>query len=118
MHFKLKQANPGIIDPDDIIYMRASEMYLIEAEAKLMMDDLEGTKEALRPLAEARNSAWDADEFNTEEEFFEHVKFQWRLEMWEKDLDITTILDGMKVLTMQRMVAQELLKFFIRMLSK
>ena len=34
MQFKLKNANPGTIDPDDIIYMRSSEMYLIEAEAK------------------------------------------------------------------------------------
>jgi len=89
MHFKLKQANPGTIDPDDVIYMRASEMYLIEAEAKLMMDDLAGAKEALRPLAEARDSAWDADEFNTEEEFFEHIKFQWRLEMWGEGFGYT-----------------------------
>ena len=89
MHFKLKQANPGTIDPDDVIYMRASEMYLIEAEAKLMMGDLEGAKEALRPLAEARDSAWDADEFNTEEEFFEHIKFQWRLEMWGEGFGYT-----------------------------
>ncbi len=89
MHFKLKNANPGSIDPDDVIYMRASEMYLIEAEAKLMMDDLEGAKEALRPLAEARDSAWDADEFNTEEEFFEHIKFQWRLEMWGEGFGYT-----------------------------
>ena len=89
MHFKLKNANPGSIDPDDVIYMRASEMYLIEAEAKLMMDDLEGAKEALRPLAEARDSAWNADEFNTEEEFFEHIKFQWRLEMWGEGFGYT-----------------------------
>ncbi|WP_282017421.1 RagB/SusD family nutrient uptake outer membrane protein [Salegentibacter mishustinae] len=89
MHFKLKNANPGSIDPDDVIYMRASEMYLIEAEAKLMMDDLEGAKEALRPLAEARDSAWDTDEFNTEEEFFEHIKFQWRLEMWGEGFGYT-----------------------------
>ncbi|MDX1720814.1 MAG: RagB/SusD family nutrient uptake outer membrane protein, partial [Salegentibacter mishustinae] len=89
MHFKLKNANPGSIDPDDVIYMRASEMYLIEAEAKLMMDDLKGAKEALRPLAEARDSAWDADEFNTEEEFFEHIKFQWRLEMWGEGFGYT-----------------------------
>lgn len=89
MHFKLKQASPGTIDPDDVIYMRASEMYLIEAEAKLMMDDLSAAKEALRPLAEARDSAWDADAFNTEESFFEHLKFQWRLEMWGEGFGYT-----------------------------
>ena len=89
MHFKLKQANPGTIDPDDVIYMRASEMYLIEAEAKLMMGDLDGAKEALRPLAEARDSEWDADEFTTEASFFEHLKFQWRLEMWGEGFGYT-----------------------------
>mgnify|MGYP001387574095 CR=1 FL=1 len=82
MHFKLEQANPGTIDPDDIIYMRASEMYLIEAEAKLMMGDLSGAKEALEPLAQARDEEWDANEFGNEAEFFEHLKFQWRVEMW------------------------------------
>lgn len=89
MHFKLKQANPGTIDPDDIIYMRSSEMYLIEAEAKLMMDDLDGAKEALRPLAEARDSAWNADDYTTEDDFFEHLKFQWRLEMWGEGFGYT-----------------------------
>ena len=89
MHFKLRQANPGTTDPDDIIYMRASEMYLIEAEARLMMDDLNGAKEALRPLAEARDSAWNADDFTTEDNFFEHLKFQWRLEMWGEGFGYT-----------------------------
>lgn len=89
MHFKLKQANPGTIDPDDIIYMRASEMYLIEAEAKLMMGDLSGAKEALRPLAEERDSEWDSSEFDTLDSFFEHLKFQWRLEMWGEGLGYT-----------------------------
>lgn len=82
MHFKLKQANPGTIDPDDVIYMRSSEMYLIEAEAKLMMNDLAGAKDALAPLASARDTAWDADAFGTEDSFMDHLKFQWRLEMW------------------------------------
>ncbi|MCP9200888.1 RagB/SusD family nutrient uptake outer membrane protein [Gramella sp. GC03-9] len=88
MHFKLKQANPGTIDPDDVIYMRASEMYLIEAEAKLMMGDLDGAIEALRPLAEARDSAWN-DSFASEDEFFEHLKFQWRLELWGEGFGYT-----------------------------
>ncbi|WP_339339079.1 MULTISPECIES: RagB/SusD family nutrient uptake outer membrane protein, partial [unclassified Croceitalea] len=47
MHFKMKNANPGSIDPDDVIYMRSSEMYLIEAEAKAMMGDIPGAQEAL-----------------------------------------------------------------------
>lgn len=92
MHFKLKQANPGTIDPDDVIYMRSAEMYLIEAEAKLMMEDLAGAKEALRPLAEARDSAWSADDYPTEESFLEHLKFQWRLEMWGEGFGYTNHL--------------------------
>lgn len=89
MHFKLKQANPGTIDPDDVIYMRSSEMYLIEAEAKLMLNDLDGAKEALRPLAEARDSAWDSNAYGTEDSFLAHLKFQWRLEMWGEGFGYT-----------------------------
>lgn len=33
MHIKLRQSNGPTIDPMDVIHMRASEMYLIEAEA-------------------------------------------------------------------------------------
>ncbi|RXG15562.1 SusD-like starch-binding protein associating with outer membrane [Leeuwenhoekiella aestuarii] len=89
MHFKLKQANPGSTDPDDIIYMRSSEMYLIEAEAELMMNNLGAAKQALQPLAEARNSEWDMDDYATEGEFFEHLKFQWRVEMWGEGFGYT-----------------------------
>ena len=47
---------PGGIEPDDIIYMRSSEMYLIEAEAKAMLNDIASAQEALRPLGEERDS--------------------------------------------------------------
>ena len=76
MHVKLRQQNPGTIDPDDIIYMRSSEMYLIEAEARAYMGDLEGAREALAPLASERDEEWDGDDYQTEEEFIEHIKFQ------------------------------------------
>ena len=82
MHVKLRQATPGGIEPDDIIYMRSSEMYLIEAEAKLMMGDLEGAQEALLPLASERDSAYDVSQYDTEESFFAHLKFQRALELW------------------------------------
>jgi len=82
MHVKLRQAVPGGIEPDDIILMRSSEMYLIESEAKLMMNDLSGAQEALRPLGEERDSDYDVTEFDTQEEFFEHIKFQRGLELW------------------------------------
>ena len=54
MHVKMLQKVPGGIEPDDIIYMRASEMYLIEAEAKAMMNDIPGAQAALKPLGRAR----------------------------------------------------------------
>ncbi|MEQ5791373.1 RagB/SusD family nutrient uptake outer membrane protein [Muricauda sp. NFXS6] len=89
MHFKLKNANPGSIDPDDVIYMRTSEMYLIEAEAKAMLNDIPGAQEALRPLGEERDSAYDVTIFNTQESMMEHIKFQRRLELWGEGFGYT-----------------------------
>lgn len=43
MHIKLQQSNGPTIDPMDVIHMRASEMYLIEAEALARL----GTQDAL-----------------------------------------------------------------------
>jgi len=82
MHVKLRQKVPGGIEPDDIIYMRSSEMYLIEAEAKTMMNDISGAQEALRPLAEERDSDYDASIFDTQEKMMEHIKFQRGIELW------------------------------------
>ncbi|MFS4416373.1 RagB/SusD family nutrient uptake outer membrane protein [Maribacter sp. 2307ULW6-5] len=89
MHFKLKNKNPGSIDPDDVIYMRSSEMYLIEAEAKAMMGDIAGAQDALRPLGEERDSAYDVTAFNTQESLMEHIKFQRRLELWGEGFGYT-----------------------------
>jgi hypothetical protein len=89
MHFKLKQVNPGTIDPDDVLYMRSSEMYLIEAEAKAMQNDVTGAQDALRPLAEERDSAYDVSVFNTQASFMEHIKFQRRLELWGEGFGYT-----------------------------
>lgn len=82
MHIKLTQKIRGGIEPDDIIYMRSSEMYLIEAEAKLMMGDLTGAKAALAPLATERDEAWSGDAFADEDAFMDHIKFQRGLELW------------------------------------
>ncbi|RKF04504.1 SusD-like starch-binding protein associating with outer membrane [Tenacibaculum lutimaris] len=89
MHFKLKNKNPGSTDPDDIIYMRTSEMYLIEAEAKAMMDDVIGAQNALRPLGEERDSAYDVTIYNTKETLMEHIKFQRKLELWGEGFGYT-----------------------------
>ena len=89
MHFKLKNANPGSIDPDDVIYMRSSEMYLIEAEALAMLGDIEGAQAALQPLGEERDSNYDVTLYNTQESLIEHIKFQRRLELWGEGFGYT-----------------------------
>ncbi len=82
MHVKLRQKVPGGIEPDDIIYMRSSEMYLIEAEAKTMMNDIAGAQEALKPLGQERDSAYDVLQYDTQEKMMEHIKFQRGVELW------------------------------------
>ena len=82
MNVKFLQKNPGTIDPDDVIYMRSAEMVLIEAEAKAMMNDIQGAQDALAILGNARDSAFDKTEFGTKEELIEEIKFQRRIELW------------------------------------
>ncbi|MFV1448131.1 MULTISPECIES: RagB/SusD family nutrient uptake outer membrane protein [Maribacter] len=89
MHFKLKNANPGSIDPDDVIIMRSSEMYLIEAEAKAMMNDIAGAQQALSSLVSVRDSAYDVTIFNTQNSLMEQIKFQRRLELWGEGFGYT-----------------------------
>lgn len=89
MHFKLKNKNPGSIDPDDVIYMRTSEMYLIEAEARAMMNDIPGAQAALRPLGEERDSAYNVTIFNTQQSLMDHIKFQRRVELWGEGFGYT-----------------------------
>ncbi len=89
MHVKMRQKNPGTIDPDDIIYMRSSEMYLIEAEAETMLNNIAAAQQALRPLGEARDSAYDVSAFTTQSTLLEHIKFQRRLELWGEGFGYT-----------------------------
>jgi hypothetical protein len=89
MHVKMLQKNPGSIDPDDIIYMRSAEMYLIEAEAEAMLDNIPAAQNALRTLGEARDSAFDVSIYNTKESLMEQIKFQRRLELWGEGFGYT-----------------------------
>ena len=82
MHVKMRQKNPGTTDPDDIILMRSSEMYLIEAEAEAMLGNVEAAQNALKPLGEERDSAYDVTIYDTKEKLMEHIKFQRALELW------------------------------------
>lgn len=89
MHFKLKQKNPGSIDPDDIIYMRTAEMYLIEAEAYAMLNNVGAAQTALQAIAGARDSAFEASNFGTQAELMEEIKFQRRVELWGEGFGYT-----------------------------
>ncbi|MFC0604711.1 RagB/SusD family nutrient uptake outer membrane protein [Winogradskyella pulchriflava] len=89
MHVKMLQKNPGTTDPDDIIYMRSSEMYLIEAEAKAMMNDIPGAQAALAPLGNERDSAYDVTIFNSQAALMDHIKFQRGVELWGEGFGYT-----------------------------
>jgi hypothetical protein len=100
-HFKMKNKAPGTIDPDDIILMRSAEMYLIEAEAEAMQGNIARAQTALQALGGARDSAYDATAFSTQDALMDEIKFQWYVEMygegfgyvnhirWDEPLDLT-----------------------------
>lgn len=89
MHFKLAQKNPGTIDPDDVIYMRSAEMYLIEAEAHAMQNNISEAQAALQAIAGERDSAFNASNFGSQEALMEEIKFQRRLELWGEGFGYT-----------------------------
>jgi hypothetical protein len=89
MHVKMKNKNPGSTDPDDVIYMRSSEMYLIEAEAKAMLNDITGAQAALKPLGEERDSNYNAASFTTQSDLMEQIKFQRGVELWGEGFGYT-----------------------------
>jgi hypothetical protein len=89
MHMKQRNKNPGSIDPDDIIYMRSSEMYLIEAEAEAMLNNVTAAQNALKPLGEARDSAYDVSMYNSQSALMDHIKFQRRVELWGEGFGYT-----------------------------
>jgi hypothetical protein len=82
MNVKFQQENPGSIDPDDVIYMRSSEMVLIEAEAKAMLSDITGAQDALDVLGSTRDSAFDKTAYTTQAALMEEIKWQRRVELW------------------------------------
>lgn len=82
MNVKFKQSRPGTNNPDDVIYMRSSEMVLIEAEAKAMMNDIPGAQDVLDILASERDSAFDKTSFATQDALMDQIKFQRRVELW------------------------------------
>lgn len=61
----------------DYMYMRAPEMYLIEAEALAHLGKETAAAEALKPLMDTRNPAWLATSLSVED-----VYQQRRIELW------------------------------------
>ncbi|AOW17091.1 RagB/SusD family nutrient uptake outer membrane protein [Polaribacter vadi] len=101
MAVKFLQKNPGSIDPDDVIYMRSSEMYLIEAEARTMLNDVTGAQTVLQAFGSTRDSNYSAAAFGTTAALMEHIKWQRRVELfnegfsfhdqirWDEGIDLT-----------------------------
>lgn len=82
MNVKFLQENPGGTDADDVLYMRSSEMYLIEAEARAMMDDIPGAQTVLQEFGSARDTAYDSSIYTTQTALMDHIKWQRRVELW------------------------------------
>ncbi len=82
MNVKFKQSNPGTNNPDDVIYMRSAEMYLIEAEAKAMMNDIPGAQDVLGVLGVSRDPAFDKTAFTNQTTLMNQIKLQRRVELW------------------------------------
>jgi hypothetical protein len=87
--FKLKQANPGTIDPDDVILMRTAEMYLIEAESQAMLGNIGPAQDALEALVISRNPSFDKLAYPDQASLMAEIKFQWHLEMWGEGFGYT-----------------------------
>jgi hypothetical protein len=92
MHFKLKMANPGTIDPDDVILMRTAEMYLIEAEAEAMQGNIGPAQDALEALVISRNPSFDKTAYPDQQSLMDEIKFQWHLEMWGEGFGYTNYI--------------------------
>jgi hypothetical protein len=83
MHIKLRQSNGPTIDPMDVIHMRASEMYLIEAEALARQG---GANEALAQavlfdLVSERDDAYVLST-NTGQALIDEILLQRRIELF------------------------------------
>lgn len=78
---KFLNKNGGSIDPDDVLYMRVSEMYLIEAEALAELGQYEQAAQVLYDLVSTRDSEYQLST-KTGEELLNEIKLQRRIELW------------------------------------
>ncbi len=89
MSVKHLQQLPGTIEPDDIIYMRSAEMYLIEAEAEAMQGNIGPAQTALAALVDTRDTGFDEAVYNTQQLLMDEIKFQRRVELWGEGFGYT-----------------------------
>jgi hypothetical protein len=89
MSVKHLQVLPGTIEPDDIIYMRSAEMYLIEAEAEAMQGNISPAQTALAALVDTRDTGFDESIYNTQQLLMDQIKFQRRVELWGEGFGYT-----------------------------
>lgn len=79
---KFRNKNGGTIDPDDVLYMRASEMYLIEAEALAHISGREAeAAQVLYELVSKRDSGYTLST-KTGDALLDEIKIQRRIELW------------------------------------
>lgn len=82
MSVKFLNKTAGSIDPDDVLYMRVSEMFLIEAEALARSGGQDAAAaKVLFDLVSKRNTAY-VQSTKTGQELIEEIKNQRRIELW------------------------------------
>lgn len=81
MHIKLSQSNGPTIDPMDVLHMRASEMYLIEAEAMARQSQDGPAAGMLFNLVSERDAAYVLST-NTGQALIDEILLQRRIELF------------------------------------
>lgn len=81
MSVKFRNKNPGSIDSDDVMYMRVSEMYLIEAEALCRDTQYAKAAQVLFDLVSSRDAAYVLST-NTGDQLLQEILIQRRIELW------------------------------------
>jgi len=82
MSVKFLNKAAGSIDPDDVLYMRVSEMYLIEAEALARAGGQDAAAaKTLFDLVSKRDAAY-VQSTKTGQDLIEEIKIQRRIELW------------------------------------
>lgn len=81
MHIKLSQADGPTISPMDVLHMRSSEMYLIEAEAEARIGNNGIAQDVLYELVAERDSAYLKSN-NTGQALVDEILLQRRIELY------------------------------------